>query len=151
MAQTPDAISFKDVLIELSTDNFSASNVDASGYSNKVEVGGGERAYGEFFTADGDTPILTVGKRSSFELTMNVVYTEGAGHPFEMTMSAYENATGFYMRWSPKGGGSGDWLFTSGVGYILSPVYPGGDASTPDVVTIEFTLRTLSLTKSVIA
>lgn len=151
MAQTTDAISFKDVKIELSTDNFSSSNVDASGYSNKVEIGGGERAYGEFFTADGDTPILTIGKRSSFELTMNVVYTEGTGHPFEMTMNAYENASALYMRWSPKGGASGDWMFTSGIGYILSPIYPGGDASTPDVVTVEFTLRTLSITKSVIA
>lgn len=149
MPQTTSAISFKDCKIEFSSNG--SSWTDASGFSNKVEVGGGERAFGEFFTALGDTPILTIGKRSTFEITMNAVYTEGGAEPSEMVRAAYENASAFYVRWSPKGGTTGNFVFTSGVGYVLSPTYPGGDASTPDVVVIEFTLRTLSITKSVAA
>ena len=149
MAQTTDAISFKNVKIELSTDG----NVwtDISGFSNKISVGGGERQSAEFFTADGDTPIFTVGKRGTFEIGGNCVYTEGAGEGFEMLRAAYENATAIYIRWSPKGGASGQARYTSGVGSILTPVYPQGDASTPDTLAVEFTIKTLSITRSLIA
>jgi len=148
MPQTTSAISFKDAKIEISANG--SSWTDMSGFSNKVEVGGGERQSAEFFTALGDTPILTIGKRGTFEITSNVVYTEGGGEPSEMVRAAYENATNLYLRWSPKGGTSGQFMFTSGPGYVLSPSYPGGDASTPDVIAIEFTLKTLSITKSVV-
>jgi hypothetical protein len=148
MAQTTNAISFKDAKIELSTNG--SVWTDASGFSNKVEVGGGERAFGEFFTADGDTPILTVGKRSSFELRGNVVYTEAGGEPWDMVYNAYAGATVLYMRWSPKGGQTGELQFTTGPGYVLTPVLPQGDASTPDVLALEFTLRTLSIAKATV-
>lgn len=148
MAQTTDAISFKDCKIELSSNG--SSWTDASGFSNKVEIGGGERQHAEFFTADGDTPILTVGKRSSFEVSANVVYTEGGAEPFEMVRAAYEGATTLYLRWSPKGGGVGTFQFTAGPGFVLTPIYPGGDASTPDVLAVEFTLRTLTISKATV-
>ena len=148
MPQATDSISFKDAHIEISDDD--VTYTDISGYSNKVEIGGGERMSGEFFTADGDTPILTVGKRGSFDIGANVLYSEGAQAPYLTIKDAYENATQIYLRWAPAGNTVGNKRYTAGPGYILSPVYPAGDASSPDPIACEFTIKTLTVTTDTI-
>jgi hypothetical protein len=149
MAQTTGAMSFANAKIEVSTDG--TAWTDISGFANKVQVGGGERSSAEYYTADGDTPIFTTGKRGSFDITVSAAYTEGAAEPAEIFRNAYENSTQVWLRWSPKGGGSGSNMYTGGPGVVLTPVYPQGDASSADVIALDFTIKTLNIEKSTVA
>lgn len=149
MAQTTGATSFKNVAIEISTNGSSWTNI--SGFANAVKVSGGERQTAEFFTADGDTPILTAGKRASIEVAVTAVHTEGGGEPAEVIRAAYEGSTPIYVRWTPKGLSTGNYQYTTSAGILTTPSYPQGDASTPDVVPLEFTIKVLTVTKGTAA
>jgi hypothetical protein len=148
MAQTTGGITFRGCKIEISTNG--TNWTDISGWFNKIEVGGGERNIGEFFTADGDTPILGAGKRAALELTVAVVYTEGGGDPFSVLLTAFESAGPLYVRWSPKGGAAGQNMYTTSAGYVTTPVYPGGEVEPGDVIPVEFTHKVATITKSVV-
>jgi len=147
MAQTTDALSAIDCLIEIGDDG--ATWTDISGFANSIEVEGGDRQSGEVHTFDGFTPILTLGKGSLYEITCKIVYTEGATDPTEVIRAAYEGGTEFYIQWTPKGGAAGDFVYTSGAGYILSHTYPSADAGSPDAIGIEFVVTVPNITKSV--
>jgi len=149
MAQTTDAMSAKNTKIEISTNG--SSWTDISGFANSIEVDGGERMSDEVHTFDGFTPIITLGKGSMYEITCKVVYTEGVSDPAEVIRAAYEGGTSFYIRWSPKGGTTGNFMFTTGAGYILSPTYPSGDAGSAEAIGIEFKVTVPNITKSVVA
>jgi len=152
MAQTTGALSWSDVHIQLSNDNFSANDVDIDGWSNSVKVSSGERAVSEFFTSDGDTPIVTYGKRSALEITVQIVYTEGATEAFEVCRAAYEAATKIYLKWSPKGGSPTNFSYlTTGGGYLTKPPYPQGAADSADALSFELVLKCPKITKSVLA
>ena len=149
MAQTQNAISWKNCEIEISTD--AATWKDISGFSNSIKVDGGERAIGEFFTVDGDTPILTAGKRSSLTITISAVYTEDAADaPYIMAQTAYEAESALYVQWSPNGGGVGDQQFTSSRGHVTQPVYPAGAADSGDPIVIEIVVAVASISKATI-
>jgi len=148
MAQTTNALSWADCKIELSANG--TAWTDVSGFANSVSVDGGERATGEFFTDDGDTPIVTSGKRGTLEVTVKAVYTEAGSDPYAMAIAAYEGNTPLYIRWSPKGGASTNFQFTTGLGHVLKPVYPQGAADSPDAIAIEVAIKTTSITKSVV-
>lgn len=140
-------ISFKDVVIELSTDG--AVWQDASGEANQVQVSGGDRAVAEFFSPNSDTPQLTFGKRAAIDIAVNAIYTEIANEPFEMANDSYENNTDLYVRWKPKGTGAGKYQYTSGAGRQLTPVYPGGDASSADPVPLTINVKVATVSKAV--
>ena len=148
MAQTSNALSWANCKIELGTNGIAWT--DVSGFANSVSVDGGERGIGEFFTADGDTPILTSGKRSSLEVTVKAVYTEGGSDPYALAIAAYEANSPLYVRWSPKGGVSTNFQFTTALGHVLKPVYPQGAADSPDAIAIEVAVKTASIAKSVV-
>jgi len=149
MAQTTGAVSGRNCYIAISTDG--STWTDISGFANSVEPDGGERSTGMFHTADGDTPIVTVGKRESVKLDVKTAYTEGGSDPFEVVRAAYEGATSLYVRYAPKGNAAGNFMFTSAAGFVTNAPYPkivnveGGKA-----VLLEFTLETPSVAKSVI-
>lgn len=149
MAQATGQITFRDCQIDISING--TTWTDISGYANSIGVGGGERSIGEFFTADGDTPLLGAGKRSALEITSKIVYTEGASDPFETIRQAYENTTPFYIRFSPKGGDVGEFMFTSGSGIVKNAPYPQGEVQEGEPTSIEFTVVVPSLTKSVVS
>lgn len=149
MAQTSDSMSFKDCKIEISTNG--TTWTDISGFANALGINGGERQVGEVFTFDGDTAIIRGGKRSPLEITVKAVYTEGASDPFETVRTAYEAGSALYVRWSPQGGQSGEFQFTSDSGIVTSAPYPVGESGSADVVLFEFTVKTSKVTKSVVA
>lgn len=148
MAQTTNAITLRAEYIAISTNG--TAFTDISGFSNSVEVGGGDREIGTFFTADGDTPILGAGKRGELEVTLKAVYTEGASDPFMVALSAYEGATDLYARWAPKGNATGNLQYTTSKGIVVSPVYPQGEVQSGDPVAIEIMLKCASITKATI-
>lgn len=149
MTQTTDALSFRNGKLELSTNGSTWTNI--SGFSNAVTISGGERAIGALFTHDGDTPILTAGKRGQLEITVKAAYTEGGSDPTETVRAAYEAASALYVRWSPGGGGTGDFQYASAVGIVKNPTYPQGSVDNGDPITVDFVLVVASVTKSVVA
>ncbi|MFZ6029950.1 MAG: hypothetical protein ACOYYS_19730 [Chloroflexota bacterium] len=150
MAQTTGATTLRNLDIEISIDQGSIWT-DISGHANSIEPGGGERETGEFFTADGDTPIIGAGKRAASELKVKIVYTEGAAEPAKILRDAYKNSTPTRIRYAPKGMASGNYLYTSTDGIVKEPVLPGGEVQSGDPVPIEFTLVVSDVNDSVVA
>ena len=153
MAQTSGGISFVGAKIEISA-NFS-DWTDISGFVGAVTVAGGDRNYGEYFTADGDTPIVKAGKRTGIDLTINYAYTEGASDPFKTALDEYETAAGgqLHARFSPKGGDSTEYLFTCDQynTVLVHPGYPQGAVDPGDVVNNDMVFRTAKLDQSAVA
>ena len=149
MAQTTAAISFGDCKVEVSPDN--SNWTDISGFSSTVTLDGGERMTGTKFTFDGDTAILRSGKRGTLTATINLAYTEGASDPVEVIRAIYEAGSDYYARWSPKGGDQAEFLYTTDAGVVKQPLYPSGDAESPDPVMVDLVLETPAVTKSAVA
>lgn len=149
MAQTTNAISFRAGRVEISING--TVWTDISGFSASITVDGGERETEDTQTFDGDTPILTAGKRGSLEVKVKIVYTEGVSDPQEVVRTAYEAASALYVRWYPKGSTSGNFLYTTDPGIVKNHPYPGGEAESAAAVATGFTLATAKVTKSVAA
>lgn len=151
MAQTTGAMNTVGGQVELSTDGV-PTWTDISGFLNMVDPGEGVRQTGSIFTADGDTPIVGAGKREMLSIVVNIAYTEGASDPWETVRGVYEAGDiDIQVRWSPNGGASGDFQFTTAQGHISSLQYPGVDPNTAAPSVLSFTLATPSYTKAVIA
>lgn len=148
MAQTTDAMSGLNCLVEFSTDGSIWTN--ASGYANSIEPGGGERKVGEMNTFDGDTPIIAAGKRGPVDLKYKGAYTEGDDEPFDMAKDAYEAGSTFYVRWSPGGGNVGDLQFTAS-GIISTFTYPKAEAGPGDPIAFEFNLKAPSVSTDTVS
>lgn len=150
MAQTTGAVSCTDAKVEFSTNG--SSWTDVSGSANSVDPGTQTRQNGETYTFQGDTAILTAGKREPLDVTVRAVYTETAGEAYATLRAAFE-ATGSvgYIRYSPRGGATGQDVYTSPAGIITDCSYPMADATDADPKLMEFTVRVAYLTKSVAA
>jgi hypothetical protein len=143
-------MSWANCKIELSDDDGS-SWIDISGFANSLSIDGGDRQMGEFFTCDGELPIITYGKRNMITITINCVYTEGAAdEPYIMAALADEGHNPLLVKWSPAGGGSGDFEFESGPAYITSPVYPQGAADSPDAIALDIALSCGAITRATV-
>lgn len=143
-------ITFRNAKIEISVDGGS-NYTNISGQSNSLTVGGGDREIGSFFDAQNDTPTLGAGKRQPLELGLRVKYTETDAEAQGVLASAYENATETIVRYSPKGGNTGDRVYTSDAGFVQTNPYPGQEVESGDPMRLEFTIIVPKLTKSVAA
>lgn len=149
MAQTTGGMSWVDADVEASTDNFGSDVDDFAGYATKLEQSGGNRQSGEAYTMDGDTAIVKRGKREPIELTLDVVYTEGADPAaFEKARAAYEAGTSFNLRWYPASKTSGSFMFTSVGGLITEFTYPQGEAESGDPLVCTIKVKCQSVTKA---
>lgn len=148
MSQTTGALSGLNCKAEVSANG--TSWTDASGFTNSVEPGGGERKVGEAYTFDGDTPIVAAGKRGPVEIKYKGVFTQGGSEPFSVVKTAYEAGSTFYFRWSPDGGGTGDLRFTAS-GIVSAFTYPKVEAGPGDPIAFEFTLKAPSITTETIS
>ncbi len=148
MAQLAAAISLRDCDVEVSTNGTTWTNI--SGAASSVEVSGGDRQTGDVYTFDGDTALLTYGKREPLEVTVKIVYSEGTAEPFEIVRAAYEAGTAFYVRWAPRGNVTGRARYTTAEGRVTSFTYPAGESNGDPVLT-KFTVITASIARSLIA
>jgi hypothetical protein len=112
-------------------------------------VEGGERNFGTRFTADGDIPLVGVGKRNLTNVKVSTVYTETPGEMFEKLRNCYENKVKGRVQWAPKGFVAGSYVYTSSDGYVITQPYPGGDVAPGDIIMNEWTLQVGGITKSV--
>jgi hypothetical protein len=153
MAQTTSALSFVAAYVETNTTG--TVWVAVGGFAASVAVSGGDRQVGESFTFDGDTPIITAGKRGSIDVTVRYLYTEGATDPFLDVLDSYDDAGGGLcnVRWAPRGNSAGYYQFTTDTDNteLVSFGYPQGEAGPGDSVMCEFTVKTGSLTAGTIA
>lgn len=141
---------FSDAKIEVSID--AGSNwTDISGQTNSLVPEGGDREIGTFFDAQNDTPTLGAGKRSPLDISVRVKYGETAGQGYDILESAYENKTEILVRWSPKGGQSGERLYTSDSGFVRTHKYPGQEVESGDPIRAEDVITVSKVTKSTIA
>ena len=148
MAQTTNAMSGRDCLVEISPDN--SVWTDISGWSNMVEPDGGERESEEAHTFDGHIPIITFGKLGGFTVKTKVVYTEEDTDPVEVIRGYYEAGSDVYLRWSPAGGNSGDYMYTTSKGQVVTPTYPGVDSESAAPMAVEFDIKCATITKSAV-
>ncbi len=148
MAQLTDAISAKDLYIALSTDGNTWTNV--SGESAKISPGGGERKHGEGYTFDGDTAVLTRGKREPHEYTISIFYREGGGSARDFVNDAYYNNTPLYVRFAVGGNSSGNEMVTSDEGIVKTPPFSEAEAESADPLMLEWDFITPDWTTSTI-
>jgi hypothetical protein len=149
MAQTTGGASFKDVVLEYSTGG--TTFTDISGVMNSIEVNGGDRKSGEAWTASGDTPIVTFGKREPIEVNVKVVYSESATEGFQLAYAAKSNGTTWYLRWAPKGSTTGNYRYTTGAGQVISCPEPGGPVESGEPILATFKFRCAAVTAAAIA
>ena len=145
-----NGITFRNAKIEASVDGGTTWN-NISGLTNSVNVGGGDREIGTFFDAENDTPSLGAGKRAELEITVRVKYTETDSEAHGILAAAYENATETMIRYSPKGGASGDRMYTSTAGYVKTNPYPGQEVEVGQPMRTEFAIVVPKLVKSLVA
>lgn len=150
MAQTTAQMSFANAKVEIKI--AAGAWTDIGGEATKVEVDGGERQSGEAFTATGDTPVLTKGKRDKYTIKGSVIYTEGVATPWKLLYDAFRAGSEVQVRWAPKGGAVGDYQFSSATtGNILKSVsLPVGEFSSPDPILSEFSLETADVVEAAI-
>lgn len=136
---------------KLETSANGTSWTDISSSANSVTVDGGERMTEDLYTFGVDVATLTTGPREPLEVTVRLVYSEGSSDPFETVRAAYEAGSSFYVRWSPKGGATGEFQYTTDAGVVTSFTYPGGESGSAEAIMCEFVLRTPKVTKSAVA
>lgn len=148
MAQTTGATSAVNAVIEYST-NGSAWTLISS-HANKVAVSGGARKTGEVETFDGDTMILTPGKRGTLDVKVACVYTETVGEIQQIVRAAQQAGTPFYVRWTVKAATTGNLRNTTAAGILTDSVFPSVDAGEAKPVMTNFTLKTPEVTVAAI-
>jgi hypothetical protein len=150
MAQTTNAKMFVNAKVELSTDDSAWTNI--SGHGAAVAVDDGAVIVAEEHTFDGDTPIIQGGKRAGLDVTVRFLYTETSEEPFEVARAIYEtDGKACYVRYSPLGGDTGDFRFSSAQGVMQEFMYPQGEAESSELIPSEITVRVPYLTKSEIS
>lgn len=153
MAQTANAMSFKDCTISYTTDG-STTWTDMSGFANSIAISGGERASGEAYTFDGDTAILGKGKRAPLTVTVVAIYTEeSTTAPYVALLPYYLAGTSVGLRWAPKGAtgvSTAEWLYTTLYtnSVFKNLAYPAGAANSADPTTVEIAILTPSISTS---
>ncbi len=139
MAQTTGAATLRNAKIEFSTN--ASDWVDISGVTNKIDPSGYAVKSGEVWTADGDDPIIGVGKNEPLEVDVTVVYTENSTEGY-LYMHGYKvNKTAIKLRWAPKGGTTGSYRYTTGTGYVIECLPPGGDVDSGDPILGAFKVK----------
>lgn len=146
MTQATTYISPRDYKIERSANG--SSWTDIGGFVNGISVPAQTRMVGEEYTFDGDTAAIGAGKREPVDITVRYLYSEGASDPFEIWRADFETPTQTYLRWSPKNGQTGEFVFTTPASWINSFGYPGAEAASGNPVTVEMALRVAYITKS---
>jgi len=128
-----------------------SSWTDISGYATSVDPGDMVRNDGEVFVFSSDKGEVTTGKLAIREISIDVLYTEGASDVFDTIRDAIEANTTYYVRWSPQGGSVGELRFTSDAGKWISINDPMAEADSADAAILSAVFKTPFVTKSTIA
>lgn len=131
MTQTTGGMSARAMKVQVDVN--AGGYVDVSGYGASVEPSGGDRAYGEQHTFDGDTPIIGWGKLGASSVVLKAVYTQTDAEPFDSIYDAKVGHLPVKVKWSIPGGASADKEYEV-EGYVSKCTPPGGEAGSPAVI-----------------
>jgi hypothetical protein len=148
MAQTTGGMSFRNVALDISTNN--SDWTDIAGVANKIKTKGGGRKSGAIHTATGDKPVITVGKKDEVTVALDIVYSEVSTEAYTLLHGYKETATSCYLRWAPKGTATGNYRYTSDVGYVTDCPEPNGDVDKADPILVSAEFTTPGITRAVI-
>lgn len=141
MAQTTGAMSLTDGDIEVAAAS-SGTWVNISGSANSVDAPEQTRMTGDDYTLDGDTAVITSGKREPLDIVVNALYTEGSTESWETIRPWFQSGARIDLRWSPQGIGAATRnVFTALNVPITRLVYPGLNASEANPARLSFTVR----------
>ena len=145
-----DAISYADAMVEVDL-TAGGTFVPVDSWSTEVTVSGEDVPTTEVHPYAGSA-IVFVGTKSSVEVSVTAVYTEGSTDPFQNIRDRFEAASGPAMnvRFVPAGSASGNFRFTTSGGKLTAcpPATGAGDASSATVFT--FVVRANSLARDAI-
>ncbi len=130
------AYTMKNCKVEFSAD--ASTWVDISDEANSVAMSGFELETEATPVFGEAKKVQTVGGFAIGTVTIRSMYAETTGGAWGLAHIAHTNRTALYVRWSPRGGTTGQYRFTSDAGYVKSPVWPVGEdgaaAIMPEVV-----------------
>lgn len=130
------AYTMKNCKVEFSAD--ASTWVDISDESNSVTMSGFEIETEATPIFGESKKVQTVGGYGMGTITVRAMYAETTSGAWGLANTAYTNRSNLYVRWSPRGGSTGYYKFTSDAGVVKSPVWPVGEdgaaAIMPEVV-----------------
>lgn len=108
MAQTTSAIPQGKMIVEVSTDG--SSWTDISGSSAQVTPSGGDQLTGSQNTAGGSAPVVVgSNKTEAAEADVKILYTETSGEAFRVVKARFDGSNKtIYFRYTPSGSGTGN-------------------------------------------
>jgi len=127
---------------------------DISGVSQSITGLSQTRATGEAYTFDGDTALITAGKRQPMSAKVAVVYTETDAEGYEIVREQFETAgcnVPIWIRYTPRGTGAGHEQLTLGKCQLESFDYPSSDASQGGPIIAGFTAKAPSVATTLVA
>lgn len=141
------AYTMKNCKVEFSADN--SAWTDISDESNSVTMAGfeleteGTPVFGE------SKKVQTVGGYALGTITIRTMYAETTTGAWGLADAAYNGRTALYVRWSPRGGTTGQYLYTSDAGYVKNPVWPVGEDGAAAIMP-EVSIETPFVTKTTV-
>jgi hypothetical protein len=123
------------VQIDFASSAFAAA-VDICSEVTQVEVDGGEYETSTINRLCGLAPFTYVGNLQPFDVVVTALFTDGETTDLHETLNTNKGEI-VWLRWSPKGGSSGNRRFT-GSGVLYRVDLPPLDASSSDPITYQF-------------
>lgn len=142
------AITMKNCKVEMSAGG--TSWTDVSDDANMVTVDGFELETDNQPVFGESKRIQTAGGFAIGTVKVRALYAESTSGAWGLANTAFEGRTPLYIRWSPQGGSTGNYQYTTDAGYVKSPVWPGGEADAKMLMP-EITLETPWVTKAAVA
>lgn len=127
--------------------------VDWSPWVTGVMFSGGDIAIGEHLPFDALTPTPVPGKGSMQQVVISIPYTEGVTDPFPiMRIAQFAPDPLIRLRFSPRGGQTGESIFTLVDAFVVSGCNPPSGASndaTPMMVDVTVAFASFTVTVAV--
>jgi len=141
------AYTMKNCKVEFSTNN--STWTDISDESNSVTMSGFELETEATPVFGEAKKVQTVGGYALGTITIRTMYAETTTGAWGLADAAYNGRTPLYVRWSPRGGTTGQYLYTSDEGYVKNPVWPVGEDGAAAIMP-ECVIETPFVTKTTV-
>lgn len=141
------AYTMKNCKVEFSTNN--STWTDISDESNSVTMSGFELETEATPVFGESKKVQTVGGYALGTITIRTMYAETTTGAWGLADAAYNGRTALYVRWSPRGGTTGQYLYTSDAGYVKNPVWPVGEDGAAAIMP-ECVIETPFVTKTTV-
>jgi hypothetical protein len=145
-----DAISFGDCYVAVDLTPAASSYATIDSWSTEIQVSGEEVPTTQTYPFSGNAIVFT-GVKGPAEVRCTIVYTQDTTDPYYAIRTLFASASGpaCDIKFAPAGSGTGNLLFTTSGGKLISAPVPSGagDANSPNVVT--FVIRADGISMSI--